>query len=222
MSGSDSNGNTQPFCGSCMLPGAAGLTNSPLQWLLLMSPSVRCGRRDHQGPKTCLPGGRIRPGHSGRQRDRMARDKTQRPVSALSWGEPRQRSASAGPGRAPGQGPGKARPGHAASGLRHRAGAARRPFGGEGRREAFEAVGSFCSRKRCDKPCGGRRSPGDAGCRWPPRRGARPARGDTQLCTLLAQWAQPRSESSGLRGSRPPGLGGRPARDLLGDRGCVD
>lgn len=148
--------------------------------------------------------------------------KTQRPVSALSWGEPRQRSASAGPGRAPGQGPGKARPGHAASGLRHRAGAARRPFGGEGRREAFEAVGSFCSRKRCDKPCGGRRSPGDAGCRWPPRRGARPARGDTQLCTLLTQWAQPRSESSGLRGSRPPGLGGCPARDLLGDRGCVD
>lgn len=38
--------------------------------------------------------------------------KTQRPVSALSWGEPRQRSASAGPGRAPGQGPGEARPGH--------------------------------------------------------------------------------------------------------------
>lgn len=75
VSGSDSNGNTQPFCGSCMLPGAAGLTNSPMQWLLLMSPSVRCGRRDHQGPKTCLPGGRIRPGHSGRQRDRMARDK---------------------------------------------------------------------------------------------------------------------------------------------------
>lgn len=44
VSGSDSNGNTQPFCGSCVLPGAAGLTNSPMQWLLLMSPSVRCGR----------------------------------------------------------------------------------------------------------------------------------------------------------------------------------
>lgn len=112
VSGSDSNGNTQPFCGSCMLPGAAGLTNSPMQWLLLMSPSVRCGRQDHQGPEDLPPRRQDSPGAQREAEGPNGKGQRHRGLSAPSPGGSRGNAPQV---RGPGghQDKGQAKPGQA-------------------------------------------------------------------------------------------------------------